>query len=185
MSNALIIVFSLFLGFTQNGKSKEHYVKLDDNTFELIEYDEDSEIPYNKVVIKGNHVVLIGKEDKITFPIPEKVKKDSLKGFFYVYTKDEDYEQSEIIYRKEKTYDYRSISLYHKEKEYDRMMNENNILYVFLKNCIVFEEGYFYIVQKVEKDKIHYIDCYGEKFVEQRLKDQKLLKIPFGYKGLF
>ena len=184
MTSLIVLVSLLFLSFSPVPEKAELFKKIDDNTFEII-VDEESDIPYTKVAVEGNHVVLLGKEDKITFPTPEKVKKESILGFFYVYMKDEDFEQSEVIHRKANTYDYRSISLYHDTKEYDRIMDEDNVPYAFLKGCIIIEDGYFYVVQKVEKDKVHYIDCYGEKFVEEKLKNQKLLKIPFGYKGFF
>lgn len=184
MNSILVLLTFFFLSFSTVPDDAGFYKKLDDSSFELI-LEEDDDMPYTKVSVKGNHVILSGKGEKLTFPVPENVKKEFLMGFFYVYTKDEDFEQSEIIRRKEKTYDYRCISLYHSEKHYDRIMDEDNVSYAFLKGCIFIEEGYFYVVQKVEKNKVHFIDCYGDKFVEEKLENQKLLKIPFGYKSSY
>lgn len=149
-------------------------------------FEDEEPAKFNTIKVKDGRVFLSGPKDKIDFPVPANLKKDTHLGFFYTYVKEDNYEHSEVIYRKPKNFDYRLIALYHETQEYERDMVSDKLPYVFLEGvAIVEDDGYFYVIKKIEKDRIVYIDSDGDEIIDEKFKNQKMLKIPIGYKSVY
>lgn len=137
---------------------------------------------------KNKKLTIDGENGKTHYTIVTHINRDNFVGEWFEKSSKNNVDTTAKIKRNNTDYDYDYVEVNHSEKTYSTTHKDNlNSRYFILDDFIVidyFDDGYYflYFATSMTKDKIEYVNCYGETFSEMRSSGQNHLTIPEGYK---
>ena len=128
-----------------------------------------------------------GERKAIVFTRPPDIKPSHIAGTWYFYKKDNLRETSVIIQRRDSSYDYNSLEIYHANKFYiqetfSKVKSDLKAGFIFNDQKSKTGQNHSYYLLSYDKDRMTFVDLKGRQWTQQRKNNAKQITIPKGYR---